>query len=79
MRQQAEIRDLVLVEAVGDQPRAKAIRDLLGLPADKFAAALVGKDGGTKLIRVEPLDAATLFPLIDSMPMRRQERRERGE
>ena len=75
----AKARDLVLVEAVGDDPRSLAIRKALGLGARDFEAALVGKDGEVKLKRAAPLDAATLLPLIDAMPMRRQEWRERGE
>jgi len=76
---QAKARDLVLVEAVGDDPRALAIRKALDLGSGGFEAALVGKDGEVKLKRAAPLDAAALFPVIDAMPMRRQERRERGE
>jgi hypothetical protein len=78
MGRQAQLRDLVLVEAVGDGERARAIRAALGLKGG-FAAALIGKDGEAKLVSAHPLAAADLFPLIDSMPMRRQEMRERGE
>ena len=78
MGRQAQARDLILVEAVGNDARARGMRAALGLKG-AFAAALIGKDGETKLVSSHPLDAATLFALIDSMPMRRQERRERGE
>jgi len=77
MGRAARVRDLVLVEAVG--PAGASTRARYDLPAGAFAAALVGKDGEVKLRAAHPLDAAALFPLIDSMPMRRQERRERGE
>jgi hypothetical protein len=40
---------------------------------------LIGKDGGVKLRAEEPLPAAEFFALIDTMPMRRREMRERGE
>ncbi|MEY4853936.1 MAG: hypothetical protein RIR32_612 [Verrucomicrobiota bacterium] len=42
-----------------------------GAPA--FRVRLVGKDGGVKLDQATPLDVATLFALIDAMPMRRAE------
>lgn len=38
-----------------------------------FRVRLVGKDGGVKLDRGVPVDVATLFALIDAMPMRRSE------
>jgi hypothetical protein len=78
-RAEAKARDLVLVEAVGDGANARALRQTLGIGGRGFAAVLVGKDGGAKLRASHPLDAAELFPVIDAMPMRRQEIRERGE
>ena len=48
-------------------------------------ARLVRRDADSVAVAFETepkpaaLDAAALLPLIDSMPMRRQERRERGE
>jgi len=41
--------------------------------AKVFRVRLVGKDGGVKLDRGAPVDAPTLFALIDAMPMRRAE------
>lgn len=41
--------------------------------ATAFRLRLVGKDGGVKYDRREFVDAATLFALIDAMPMRRAE------
>ena len=79
MGAKAKVRDLVLVEAVGDGEQARALRAAVGLAAGGFGAALVGKDGETKLRAVHPLDAAALLPVIDAMPMRRQEKRDRGE
>jgi hypothetical protein len=79
MGKQAKARDLVLLEAVGDGAQARALRKALGLDAKTFAAVLVGKDGGAKLRAAHPLDAAALFPVIDAMPMRREEMRERGQ
>jgi hypothetical protein len=76
---EAKARDLVLLEAVGDGANARALREALGIAGRGFAAVLVGKDGGAKLRTSHPLDAAELFSVIDAMPMRRQEVRERGE
>ena len=42
-----------------------------------FTAILVGKDGGEKLRRHKPIDAAELFSTIDSMPMRQHEMKAR--
>lgn len=41
--------------------------------AQAFRVRLVGKDGGVKLDRREPVDVPALFALIDAMPMRRAE------
>ncbi len=77
--EQAKSRDLILVEAVGDGAQARALRKALGVNSGRFAAVLVGKDGEAKLRAAHPLDAAALLPLIDAMPMRREEMRARGE
>lgn len=65
-------RDLVLVEAPGDTPEGAALRRRFGAGTG-FVAILVGKDGGEKLRSSAPLDRDALFPLIDAMPMRREE------
>jgi uncharacterized protein (DUF2336 family) len=57
---------------------AAALRQYLELPPNTFAVLLVGKDGGVKLRRGEPVPPEHLFQLIDAMPMRRREMRERG-
>ena len=44
----------------------------------KFTVLLIGKDGGTKLVRRQKVDLQEIFDLIDSMPMRQQEMREKG-
>jgi hypothetical protein len=54
-----------------------ALRKKLGLPPSGFAVALVGKDGGVKGSWREPVDTARVLGLIDTMPMRRDEVRER--
>ncbi len=65
-------RDLVLVEAPGDTAEGAALRRRFGAGAG-FVAILVGKDGGEKLRSAAPLGRDALFPLIDAMPMRRDE------
>lgn len=42
-----------------------------------FSVVLIGKDGGEKLRRTTPLAPADLFALVDAMPMRQAEMRER--
>ena len=41
--------------------------------AKTFRVRLVGKDGGVKFSRTTTVDPATLFDLIDAMPMRQAE------
>lgn len=55
-----------------------ALRRRFGVGTGQFRVILVGKDGGVKLSSDAPVPAATLFSLIDSMPMRRDEIRQRG-
>lgn len=74
-REGAAQRDLVFVEIVGDavsgaSDTAAALRRRLAMPAGRFAVALIGKDGGTKLRGDRPLSSATLAATIDAMPMR---------
>ncbi|WP_373550839.1 DUF4174 domain-containing protein [Haliscomenobacter sp.] len=40
---------------------------------DAFVLILIGKDGGEKLRKTQPLAVATLFSTIDAMPMRQAE------
>ena len=73
MRPGARERDLVLVEALDGTPDGAALRARFG--GHGFRAVLVGKDGGAKLDADHPLGPDDLFPLIDAMPMRRDETR----
>jgi hypothetical protein len=45
--------------------------------AKTFSVVLIGKDGGEKLRRTTPLSPEELFAIVDAMPMRRAEIRER--
>ena len=56
---------------------ARRLRPELGVGARvMFEILLVGKDGSVKLRRDEPVAAADITALIDTMPMRRQEMRQ---
>jgi hypothetical protein len=50
------------------------IRNRLTVRSGPFQVFLIGKDGTVKLRSAEPVPAKDIFGLIDSMPMRRQER-----
>ncbi len=43
----------------------------------RFRVVLIGKDGGQKLSRVGETELQDIFDLIDTMPMRRQEMRQK--
>jgi hypothetical protein len=81
-------RDLDLVEVTGDEvrvnrepvatPTAEALRRAYDVPPRSFAVRLVGKDGTVKLARSGVVRITDVYDLIDAMPMRRQEMRERS-
>ncbi|WP_375270936.1 DUF4174 domain-containing protein [Sphingomonas sp.] len=75
-RQGARDRDVQVVELIGDRvtgarDTAAALRARLRLPLDRFALALIGKDGHVALRSGEPVSAEALQDRIDAMPMRR--------
>jgi hypothetical protein len=51
--------------------------DRYGVEPGRFAAMLVGKDGTVKHRSDEPIGPENLYALIDEMPIRRREMRER--
>jgi hypothetical protein len=55
------------------------LRRRFGVSRGKFTVVLVGKDGGVKLRQSEPVTLAEIFALIDSMPMRQREMREKQQ
>lgn len=81
-------RDMILITVVGErvsarfgpQPKlsAAALRQRFNVDQDEFRALLVGKDGGVKASSGRPLHPTRLFPLIDQMPMRMQEMKQRS-
>jgi hypothetical protein len=92
MAQKAEVedRDLVVFEVTAqgpsrmnttslDRQQADSIRDHFAVPRNTFSLILVGKDGGTKLKRHDQIDIAAVFELIDSMPMRQNEMRQKNQ
>ena len=81
-------RDMSLVKLLADgesaaedreltPDEAAAVRDTLGMRRDTFALRLIGKDGTVKLSADSPTPMAEIYALIDTMPMRRQEVRDR--
>lgn len=56
---------------------ARALRRRFRVPDDGFRVVLIGLDGAAKLSEDAPISAQHLFSVIDAMPMRRQELRER--
>lgn len=68
-------RQIVLIEAAGDDPRARDIRRQLSIGDNAFKVVLVGKDGNAAVASAKPLTAEELFGRVDAMPMRRDEMR----
>jgi Domain of unknown function (DUF4174) len=52
----------------------RTIRQRFQIPANRFAVLLLGEDGSVALRSDQPVEAARLNTLIDTMPMRRVER-----
>lgn len=89
--EQAEVadRDLVVFEILESGPSrmdltdldsqvAQSLRDKFDVRGDQFAVILVGKDGGIKLNQQDETRLDDIFGLIDSMPMRREEMRQKN-
>jgi hypothetical protein len=69
-------RDVSVVEVIGDDVRgasdtAASLRKHFVLPARRFGAVLIGKDGHVVLRTRQPITADTLAATIDAMPMRK--------
>jgi len=81
-------RDMVVIEIAGSHVRsrlgerpsvsAEILRSYYGVGKQQFRVILVGKDGGNQLQSTSAIHASRLFRLIDSMPMRQQEMRDRS-
>ena len=90
--QEAEVedRDMIVFEllelgssrmnrALLDQSKVDSIRRHFSVPQRSFRVILIGKDGGIKLKRDDQIDLETIFELIDSMPMRKDEIRQKNQ
>lgn len=60
-----------------DQQLAAQLRNCFSAKPGEFIVVLIGKDGGEKLRRGTDVDIGEILALIDSMPMRQREMRER--
>ena len=60
-----------------DSQTALSLREQYRVPSSNFTVILVGKDGGVKLRRQDDTQLVDIFGLIDSMPMRQQEMRQK--
>jgi hypothetical protein len=57
---------------------AEMLRKRFSITEGQMATLLIGKDGGLKLRRSGSVDIREIFALIDGMPMRQQEMREKN-
>jgi len=71
-------RQIVLIEAAGDDERSRDLRRQFGTGEEGFQVVLVGKDGNAAVSARKPLRASELFDQVDAMPMRRDEMRRDG-
>jgi len=62
-----------------DPQTAAALRNKFTAPLTRFTCILVGKDGGVKLRRDDQVKLKDIFALIDAMPMRREEIRQKAK
>ena len=62
-----------------DPQTAAAIRTRFAAPPGQFTCILVGKDGGIKLRQDALVKLEEVFNLIDAMPMRREEMRQKSQ
>jgi hypothetical protein len=62
-----------------DPQKADAARRDFRVPSGSLTVILIGKDGGVKLRRDEPVDLRDIFLLIDAMPMRQEEMRRKSQ
>ena len=68
-------RDIRIIQLISGN--GAKLRDKLGLPPERFTVVLLGKDGGEKIREERPVTLDSLYGLIDAMPMRKQEMKER--
>jgi hypothetical protein len=89
-KNEVDDRDLVVFEIFESGPStmnttqmdpqtAASLRKHFDLTQQTFALILLGKDGGIKLKRNDRVKLEEIFSLIDSMPMRKDEMRQKGQ
>lgn len=82
-------RDLVVWQLVNEESASmngevdasllsQSFYDYFSVEDTDFTVILLGKDGTSKLRQTQPITSDRLFALIDAMPMRQREMRERG-
>lgn len=85
---EASDRDLVIFEILEsaassmnsesiDSETARLLREKFDVQRGAFTVILIGKDGGVKLKLRGQVDLREIFDLIDSMPMRQEEMRQK--
>ncbi|MFO7738870.1 MAG: DUF4174 domain-containing protein [Desulfatiglandaceae bacterium] len=62
-----------------DPQTARSLREEFSVSQGEFRVILIGKDGGIKLKRQSQTRLEDIFSLIDAMPMRREEMRQKSE
>jgi len=89
-KNEVEDRDLVVFEILEygpsfingvslDAQTAAALQEKFDAPLGSFTVILVGKDGGVKLKRQTGTRLNDIFALIDAMPMRQEEIRQKSQ
>jgi hypothetical protein len=89
-KNEVEDRDLIVFEILEfgpsfmisvslDAQTAAALREKFDSPPGRFTVILVGKDGGVKLKRHTGARLNDIFALIDAMPMRQEEIRQKSQ
>jgi hypothetical protein len=73
-----EGESLIGGSSVGDTA-AESLRNQFGIESGQHTVILMGKDGGEKLRSTGHVPMEDIFSLIDSMPMRQTEMRERRD
>jgi hypothetical protein len=87
-REDVEDRDLVIFEILEsgaskmnsselEPQKAASFQKQFEIPENTFTVILLGKDGGIKLKRSDHVRLEEIFRLIDSMPMRQDEMRQK--
>ena len=83
-----EERDMLWIEVLTEgtsqidtvrltETQAQQLRTQFAVAPERFVALLIGKDGGVKLRQGGTVRLEQIFALIDTMPMRRSEMRQR--